>query len=66
MNAPTTRNVRIPRTPELFERLCRDFSALREASLADGRPWPESLDAWAECLADYDRRRCLPDEDRAG
>lgn len=43
--------VRIPPTPERFERLCRDFTSLRDSALADGQPWPESLEAWSDVLA---------------
>lgn len=50
MNARAMRNVRIPPTPERFEWFCRNFSALRDAALARGEPWPADLEEWSEAL----------------
>ena len=58
MKAPVVRTiVRIPPTPERFERLCREFTLLRDAARLEGRPWPASLHEWADIIAREDARQ---------
>ena len=45
--------VRIPHTPALFLRLCRDFTLLESLSTARGDYWPETLDEWSAYLKQW-------------
>jgi hypothetical protein len=53
VNAPASRNVRIPATPALLLRLIHEFSVLRDIAVAHHDYWPADLDEWARYLEEW-------------